>query len=98
MREDGPYGECQEQELKQPRTEEEPMLSILRAISRRVAAIIAECNYVQRRLAALRASPDRYMIQPDVSPDTYQEFLFRTSGHLAHEPSAAKRTVGHAVR
>jgi len=74
------------------------MLSVLRGISRRVAAVIAECNYAQRRLAVLRASPDRYVIQSDLSPDTYREFLFRTSGPLAHEPSAARRTFGHAVR
>ena len=69
------------------------MLSILRALSGRVAAVIAECNYAQRRLSVLRASPDRYLAQPELAPDTYQEFLFRTSGPLAHEPSAAQRSV-----
>jgi hypothetical protein len=73
------------------------MLSVLRSTSRRVAAVIAECNFAQRRLAVLRASPDRYMTRPDVVPDTYQEFLFRTSGPLAHEPPAARRTVRHAI-
>jgi len=72
------------------------MLSVLRAISLRVVTIIAECNYAQRRLAVLRLSPDRYVIAPDQAPDTYREFLFRTSGLLAHEPSAAERALGHA--
>jgi len=72
------------------------MLSVLRAISLRVVTIIAECNYAQRRLAVLRLSPDRYVTAPDQAPDTYREFLFRTSGLLAHEPSAAERALGHA--
>jgi hypothetical protein len=73
------------------------MLSVLRVISRRIAAVIAECNYAQRRLAVLRASPDRYVINRDAAPDTYREFLFRTSGPLTHEPSAARRSIGHAI-
>jgi hypothetical protein len=74
------------------------MLSVLRAISRRVAAVIAECNYAQRRVAILRLSPDRYALRSNNAPDTYQEFLFRTSGPLAREFSAAERTLGHAIR
>jgi hypothetical protein len=72
------------------------MLSVLRAISLRVVTVIGECNYAQRRLAVLRLSPDRYVTAPDQAPDTYREFLFRTSGLLAHEPSAAERALGHA--
>jgi hypothetical protein len=74
------------------------MLSVLRAISCRVTAVIAECNYAQRRLAVLQTSPDRYLMRSDLAPDTYQEFLFRTSGPLAHEPSARKRSLGRAIR
>ena len=74
------------------------MLSVLRAITRRIAAVIAECNYAQRRLAVLRASPDRNMTRSDLAPYSYQEFLFRTSGPLVHEPSAAKRSLGRAIR
>jgi hypothetical protein len=73
------------------------MYTALRVMLRRVAAVIAECNDAQRRLAQLRASPDRYMARPDLAPDTYQEFLFRTSGPLAHEPAAARRSFGPAV-
>jgi hypothetical protein len=74
------------------------MLSVLRAISLRVVAVIAECNYAQRRLAMLWLSPDRYVTVPDQAPETYREFLFRTSGLLAHEPSASRRALGHASR
>jgi hypothetical protein len=74
------------------------MPSVLRAISLRVIALIAECNYAQRRLAVLRLNPDRYVTAPDQAPDTYREFLFRSSGPLTHEPSAADRMLGHASR
>ena len=74
------------------------MLSVLRAISRRVAAVIAECNYAQRRVAILRLSPDRYALRSNNAPDTYQEFLFRTSAPITHEPSATQRSLGRAIR
>jgi hypothetical protein len=32
------------------------------------------------------------------APETYQEFLFRTSGPLVHELAAARRSAGRAVR
>ena len=41
----------------------------------------------------LRMNPDRYVIGGGQAPDTYAEFLFRTSGWLAHEPPADKRLV-----
>jgi len=74
------------------------MNSILRTLARRVGAIVAECNYAQRRAAELQACPDRYLLAPDEGPDTYQEFLFRTSGRLLHEPSAADRSGLRAPR
>jgi len=74
------------------------MHSVLRTLARRVGDVVAECNYAQRRLTALRLSTDTYLTQPDQAPDTYQAFLFRTAGPLLHEPSAARRSAGHAVR
>jgi hypothetical protein len=56
-----------------------------------VATFIAECNYAQRRLLQLRLNPDRYILGGGNAPDTYAEFLFRTSGWLPHEPPAARR-------
>ena len=73
------------------------MFSVLRVLGRRLANIVAECNYAQRRLAVLRASPDRYLFQPGEAPDTYEVFLFRTSGPLLHEPSSAQRSSGQLV-
>jgi hypothetical protein len=74
------------------------MYSILRTLARRAGDVVAECNYAQRRLAARQASLDSYVLDPRHAPDTYQLFLFRTSGMLAHEPSAAQRSAGAAVR
>ena len=74
------------------------MLAVVRRTWHRIAAAIAECNYAQRRLTQLRVSPDRHLPRPGVAPDTYEEFLFRTSGPLAHEPSAARRASGRAIR
>jgi len=67
------------------------MTRVLRTFARRVGAVVAECNEAQYRLLMLRLSPDRYPVGPDQLPDTYREFLFRTSGPLVHEPSAAVR-------
>jgi hypothetical protein len=69
----------------------------LTRLSRRVAGIVAECNYAQRRLLALRTTPDAYLADRDTAPDNYAEFLFRTSSALLHEPNAAGRAHGRLV-
>jgi hypothetical protein len=74
------------------------MYPVLRTVARRIGSVVAECHYAQRRLAVLQASPDRYVFDPNRAPETYAAFLFRTSGPLAHEPSATRRAAGHAVR
>jgi hypothetical protein len=74
------------------------MLNVLRAITRRVAAVIADCSYAQRRIAMLRANPGAHLVDPALAPDTYQEFLLRTSGPLVHEAPAARRSSGQASR
>lgn len=66
----------------------------MRGLARKLAAVISECRYAQRRMAVLRTSPDTYSTSPDTAPDTYAEFLFRTSGMLMHEPSAQARSGG----
>ena len=68
---------------------------LLRSLAGRLGAVIAECNYAQRRLAILRTAPDRWMADPDRLPDTYAEFMDRTSGLLAHEPPAQARIRRH---
>ena len=66
----------------------------LTRFGRRVADIVAECNYAQRRAFALRTTPDAFMADRDKAPDEYAEFLFRTSSALLHEPAAAGRAHG----
>jgi len=48
-------------------------------------------NEAQRLMLALRTATDQYIDNPDAVPDTYAEFLARTSGALLPEPSARKR-------
>ena len=71
--------------------------SALTRFGRRVADLVAECNYAQRRLQMLRTTPDAYLQDPDRAPDDYAEFLFRTSSALLHEPAAAGRAHGRRV-
>jgi hypothetical protein len=63
----------------------------LRRAVRRFVAVVAEMDQAQRRLAALRISPERYLLNSEEPPGTYGEFLFRTSGPLLHEPPAGER-------
>jgi hypothetical protein len=65
----------------------------VRRIAERVTATVREMNEAQQRMTALRMAADRYLINPDTPPDTYAEFLMRTSGPLLREPSAARRAA-----
>jgi len=67
--------------------------SPIQRITRTIAGIVEECNYAQRRLLELRMDPQRYVFASWDAPDTYADFLARTSGPLLHEPSAADRAV-----
>jgi hypothetical protein len=70
------------------------VIRIVKGIAHKIAGVIEECWYAQRRLETLRTSPDRYSDRPNAAPDTYGEFMFRTSGPLMHEPSARQRRRG----
>jgi len=69
----------------------------LARFGRRVAGIVAECNYSQRRLLALRTTADVYLADGNKAPDDYAEFLFRTSTALLREPTASGRAHGRVV-
>ena len=73
------------------------MNSYLARFGRRVADIVAECNYAQRRMFALRTAPDVYLADRDKAPGDYAEFLFRTSSAMLHEPTASGRAHGRPV-
>src|SRR5207245_3474380 len=63
-----------------------------------VIDVVEECNYAQRRLWQLRLDLSRYVLPGgDQPPDTYPEFMLRSSGALWHEPSAHARAVGGTV-
>jgi len=67
------------------------MAAQLRRLAAKVVAVVEEMNYAQRRLTILRAAPDRYMLNGNEAPSTYDEFLARTSGPMLHEPPASRR-------
>lgn len=72
--------------------------NILTRIVRRVATTLADIDYAQRRLDAIRMNPDSYLIDADAGPRDYREFLFRTSGPLLHEPPAGRSAGGQLTR
>jgi hypothetical protein len=74
------------------------MRETLRAIVRRLGAVLAECSYAQRRVTELKMGLNGYVTDPDQAPDTYQEFIVRTPGLLRHEPTAARRSARRTVR
>ena len=58
-------------------------------LARRVRAAISEANYAATRLNALRLSYG--LAETDRAPDTYAEFLLRSSSASVHEPPARCR-------
>ncbi len=69
----------------------------LRRMTRRLVQFLKELDYWQRRTAVLSLAPDRYLMNPNKAPDTYQEFLARTYGPLIREPSFKARLAGRRV-
>jgi hypothetical protein len=60
-------------------------------VAGKLADAVREMNEAQRLMLALRTATDRHVENAGAAPDTYQEFLARTSGALLHEPPARKR-------
>ena len=67
------------------------MRTTLGRIAVRLAGVVREMHEGQRRMVVLRTATDRYVTNAGRAPDTYAEFLHRTSGLLLHEPPALKR-------
>jgi len=63
-----------------------------------VLGVIEEMNDAQRRAARARMAYDQVLPNPAQAPDSYQEFLLRTSGPARHEPTARQRAAGRRVR
>jgi hypothetical protein len=68
------------------------MKTTVRRVAGKLADAVREMNEAQRLMLVLHTAPDRYVENPGAAPDTYPEFLARTSGVLLHEPPARKRT------
>jgi hypothetical protein len=65
------------------------MKTTARRVAGKLADTVREMNEAQRLALVLRNASDAR--NPGAAPDTYDEFLFRTSGVLPHEPSARRR-------
>ena len=65
------------------------LASLARRGFRGFQAVLSEMNYASARLTALRLSDG--LEQSDRAPDTYAEFLLRTSVTSLHEPPARCR-------
>jgi hypothetical protein len=67
------------------------MKTRVRRVAGKLADTVREMHDAQHLMLVLRTATDRYVDNPGAAPDTYQEFLARTSGVLLHEPPARKR-------
>jgi hypothetical protein len=67
------------------------MKTTVRRVAGKLADVAREMNEAQQLMLVSRTAVDRYVQNPSAAPDTYSEFLVRTSGALPHEPSARKR-------
>jgi hypothetical protein len=63
----------------------------IRQFANTVSSVLADWAYAQRRVIELRLSPDQNVFHPGGPPQTYAEFLYRTSGVRRHEPPARDR-------
>ena len=63
--------------------------------ARQANHVFSEINWANKRMTALTLS---HCVDPDLAPDTYAEFLFRSRVTVFHEPPARRRSAGHPVR
>ncbi len=68
------------------------MKATVRRVAGKLADTVREMNEAQRLMLVMRTATDRYVERSQAAPDTYDEFLIRTSGVLLHEAPARKRT------
>jgi hypothetical protein len=70
---------------------EPEMKTTVRRVAGKLADTVREMNEAQQLMLAMRTATDRYVEHPGATPDTYDEFLTKTSGVLMHEPPARRR-------
>lgn len=66
------------------------------SLARRIHDTVSEMNYASSRLLELTLACS--LAESDQAPDTYAEFLLRTSAVSLHEPPARRRGAGRPVR
>jgi hypothetical protein len=64
---------------------------LIRRLAHLISDTFAEEIHAQRLLNSLLSAPDHYVFRRPAVPDSYAEFLYRTSGALLHEPTARER-------
>jgi hypothetical protein len=77
-----------------------PVVRLGRGLARLAVGLmqlVRELNYWQRRSAVLALAPDRHLAHPERAPDTFCEFMARTTGPLLREPSCRARLAGRCV-
>jgi hypothetical protein len=64
--------------------------------ARQVHHVLSEINEANKRATMMRLAYG--VAESDRAPDTYAEFLFRSSIVTRHEPPARRRSAGRQVR
>jgi predicted SnoaL-like aldol condensation-catalyzing enzyme len=67
------------------------MKTAARRAAHAMMEIVREMNEAQHLAMVARTAMDSYIPDAGTVPDTYEEFLIRTSGVLRREPSARQR-------
>jgi hypothetical protein len=63
----------------------------------KLTELLRELTYWQRRSAIFALAPDRHLAHPERAPETFSEFMARTTGPLLREPSCKARLAGRCV-
>jgi hypothetical protein len=58
--------------------------STVARFGRRIAGIVAECDYAQRRMVSLQDTPGMYQLEADQGPADYPGFQLRASAVTRH--------------
>lgn len=67
-------------------------------LARGLAATLSEVHYAAYRAAELQTGTKDHRRHAAKAPDTYEDFLRRTSGPARREPAATGRCSGHPVQ
>lgn len=63
----------------------------IRRLAQLISDTVTEDIRAHKVMTSLLWAPDHYVFRREAIPDTYAEFLLRTSGPLRYEPPASQR-------